>query len=105
VCTSNSVKDMIVQVSAYQADPSNANTNTNPNKGFQLGIRVYRADAFQDSAPLKASVSNARNNIRAQASTFTGGLGDRKAPQIEMQTEIVTDSTKYTDYCARIGCS
>lgn len=106
VCKSNSAKDMIVQVSAYQKDPTNTNTNTNPNRGFQLGIRVYRADAFQDNAPLKRSVSNARNNIRAQATTFTGGLGDRKAPQIEMQTEIVTDSTKYTDYCGRIGgCS
>ena len=105
VCTNNSLKDMLVQVTAYQKADTTS-TDPNPNKGFQLGIRVYRADAFQDSAPLKRSVSNARNNIRAQASTFTGGLGDRKAPQIEIQTEIVTDSTKYTDYCGRIGgCS
>jgi prepilin-type N-terminal cleavage/methylation domain-containing protein len=104
-CTNNSLKDMLVQVSAYQ-QTSTTSTSTNPNSGFQLGIRVYRADAFQDSAPLKSSVNNARNNRRAQATTFTGGLGDRKAPQIEMQTEIVTDSTKYTDYCGRIGgCS
>lgn len=106
VCTSNSVKDMIVQVTAYQAPPTPPPTTLPPlnaDKGFQLGIRVYRADAFQDSAPLKRSVSNARNNIRAQAATFTGGLGDRKAPQIEMQTEIVTDSTQYTNYCERIG--
>jgi type II secretory pathway pseudopilin PulG len=99
VCTKNSMKDMIIQVSAYQPNPSSP---PSLNQGYKLGIRVYRADAFADNGSLKKS--NAQN--KATARTYTGGVGDRKAPQIEMQTEIVSNSTQYSDYCARIGgCS
>lgn len=98
-CKENSMKDMIIQVSASQPNPG---TSPNLTLGYQLGIRVYRADAFADSGSLKKSDIT----TKATANTFTGGLGDRKAPQIEMQTEIVSDSTTYSDYCTRIGgCS
>lgn len=95
-CTKNSMKDMIIQVSASQPSPS---TPANLNLGYKLGIRVYRADAFAENGPLKKSDIN----TKATARTFTGGLGDRKAPQVEMQADIVSDSTQYTDYCTRFG--
>jgi prepilin-type N-terminal cleavage/methylation domain-containing protein len=99
-CTNNSLKDMIIQVSAYQPNP---NSTPSLDEGYELGIRVYRADGFADTSALKKSISNASTNIRAQATTFTGGLGDRKAPQYETQIDIVTDTTQYSNYCSRIG--
>jgi prepilin-type N-terminal cleavage/methylation domain-containing protein len=99
VCTKNSMKDMIIQVSAYQPNPSSP---PSLDLGYEVGIRVYRADGFADIGSLKKS----NPQTKATARTYTGGMGDRKAPQIEMQTEIVSNSTQYSDYCTRIGgCS
>ena len=93
-CTSDSFKDMIIQPSAYNP------TSTEVDKGYQLGIRVYRADAFKDASPL---LKKSDNNTKAEASTFSGGAGDRKAPLVEMTTEIATSKTKYGDLCERQG--
>lgn len=95
-CTAASPKDL-----AIQAFRSVTPTSNNPNNGYRLGLRIYRADAFKDSEPLKKNTSQ---NKVTQA-TFTGGMGDRKAPLMEMTTEIfVTDKTTYQDFCNRLGC-
>lgn len=68
--------------------------STDANKGYSLGLRVYGADAFKENGTLDKGEKQA---------TFTGGLGDRKAPLVEMTTEIfVADKTKYRDLCARL---
>lgn len=87
-CRTTSVADMVVQGVGY--NPSSAD----PNDGYLLGARSYRADAFKDSGALAAG--------RQQAS-FTGGEGDRKAPIVELVTEISTDRTTYDDYCDRLN--
>ena len=97
-CTNNSFQDMIVQAYGLSSDLSAANEDK-AEKGYQLGIRVYRADAFAGSGTLKKSEGNAKRS----ASTFTGGNGDSKAPLIEMTTEIATPKTKYRDLCDRLG--
>jgi len=101
-CDADSTKDMIVQGFGISQDP---NLPTDPEKaaakGYRLGVRVYRADAFKDSEPLKKSTSDPR--IKLEAKTVTSGLGDRKAPLVEMTTEITTDKTTYSNLCKRLG--
>ena len=98
-CNDNSFKDMIIQASGYHPTAPAIATPTDADKGYQLGIRVYRADAFKDSTDLKKSDDTTKN----EASTFTAGAGDRKAPLVEMTTEISTPKTKYGDLCERQG--
>jgi type II secretory pathway pseudopilin PulG len=98
-CNDNSFKDMIIQASGYHRTAPAIATPTDADKGYQLGIRVYRADAFKDSTDLKKSDEDTKN----EASTFTAGAGDRKAPLVEMTTEISTSKTKYGDLCERQG--
>ncbi len=68
-------------------------------QGYRLGVRVYRSDAFIGTGSLKkSSDSNGKT-----AATFTGGLGDRKAPLVEMTTEIVRGQSSYSALCDRLG--
>ena len=99
-CENTSVTDMIVQGFRYNS----ANSNTNdPTKGYALGIRVYRADAFKDSTALIQSTSLPNK----KQATFTGGAGQRKAPLVEMTTDINDTVPAYSDLCARYtgGCN
>ena len=53
-------------------------------KGYQLLVRVYRADSFAaDAPPLKDPDPN-----RLRQSIVGAGLGDRSVPVVEMTTEI-----------------
>ena len=79
---------------------SSASDITNGN-GYHLGLRVYRSDAFKDSIPLTAS-DGTPNTTKTQQ-TFTGGAGDRKAPLIEISTDINTASSTYESLCYRLG--
>jgi prepilin-type N-terminal cleavage/methylation domain-containing protein len=68
-------------------------------QSYRLGVRVYRSDAFIDSGSLKkTSDTNGKT-----AAIATGGLGDRKAPLIEMTTEIVRGQPSYNALCSRLG--
>ncbi|NHC34242.1 hormogonium polysaccharide secretion pseudopilin HpsB [Scytonema millei] len=89
-CTSNSVNDFIVQ--AFR---------TSNNQNYLLGLRVYRADGFSDSNAFQKSDGTSKKT----ASTYTSGLGNRKAPLVEMITEISPDRPKYTDFCNRLDSS
>ncbi|MDZ8237385.1 MAG: hormogonium polysaccharide secretion pseudopilin HpsB [Nostoc sp. ChiQUE01a] len=74
-------------------------TNADKGEGYRLGVRVYRSDAFIDSGNLKKS-----SDVDAKkAATFTGGLGDRKAPLVEITTEIVRGQPSYNALCDRLG--
>lgn len=68
---------------------------TGVNDGYRLGIRVYRADA---DFTLTAS-----DNTKKTQTTFTGGLGSRKAPLIEMTTDIGNSTTTFQALCKRLG--
>jgi len=58
----------------------------NADDGYRLGLRVYRADAFNDNTPLKGNVPA---GSKVKQATFRG-LGNRKAPLIETTTEILS---------------
>ena len=77
-----------------QAFRSVNSTSTDATRGYLLGVRVYRANGFSDSSPLTKGKKQA---------TFTGGLGDRKAPLVELTTEIVSGTTTLQNLCDRLG--
>lgn len=91
-CSPNSPNDFVVQ--GFRT----ATTSANAKDGYRLGVRVYRADAFNDTGALK---KNTQTQKVTQA-TYTGGLGDRKAPLVEMTTEIATKDTTFGDLCKRL---
>ncbi|NMG10490.1 hormogonium polysaccharide secretion pseudopilin HpsB [Brasilonema sp. UFV-L1] len=97
-CPNNNFKDMIVQAFGYNP------TSDNPQDGYRLGLRVYRADAFnKPSIKLKAS----KNQKLKQAETFTEktSLISIQVPLIEM-TEISNKETSkvttFRDFCQRL---
>ncbi len=105
-CSADSIQDMIVQ--AFRSTRLETPTtdkgviDTDASQGYILGVRVYRADAFVSDGELKAS--DATTNARAD--TFAGGLGDRKAPLIEMTTDITVrgDITRlFANICTRLN--
>ncbi|MCC5659719.1 hormogonium polysaccharide secretion pseudopilin HpsB [Nostoc sp. XA010] len=67
---------------------------------YRLGIRVYRADVTSADFPLTASTVNGPKNTQTP---FTGGLGSRKAPLIEMTTDIGNSTTTFQALCQRLG--
>jgi prepilin-type N-terminal cleavage/methylation domain-containing protein len=103
VCSVDSLQDMIVQAFRSTTIEDTSSTVLDAEQGYILGIRVYRADGFDGSDPLKAS--NATDNQRA--ATFAGGLGVKKAPLVEITTDITirgSDITKlFPNICTRLG--
>ncbi|NMG19130.1 hormogonium polysaccharide secretion pseudopilin HpsB [Brasilonema bromeliae] len=94
-CTSDNFKDMIVQGFGYNP------TSDKPEDGYRLGLRVYRADAFnKPSITLKAL----KDPGIKQAETFTSGtaLIAIQAPLVEMTTEISSKVTTFSDFCRRL---
>ncbi|WP_072619402.1 hormogonium polysaccharide secretion pseudopilin HpsB [Spirulina major] len=109
-CTSTSSNDLIIQAFGKQAPLGSATTPTADQRaeaGYQLGIRVYRANGFQSDVTLKKSSDNtSTSGGRNQASIVTGGLGSRNLPVVEMTTEMGIDGsggTRYEDFCKRIN--
>ncbi|RCJ19330.1 hypothetical protein A6S26_26835 [Nostoc sp. ATCC 43529] len=76
-----------------------AQTQIDNGQSYRLGVRVYRSDAFVDSGSLKKSSDSGGK----KAATFSGGLGDRKAPLVEITTEIVRGQPSYNALCDRLG--
>jgi prepilin-type N-terminal cleavage/methylation domain-containing protein len=96
-CTTDSNKDLIIQAFRYGGTVTSGGTTTNitdETKGYQLGIRVYRANGFSNDGNLKKAPN--------KQATFTGGVGDRKTPLVEMTTEISNENTKFSDFCDRL---
>ncbi|MBD2204056.1 type II secretion system protein [Calothrix sp. FACHB-1219] len=87
ICNFTNSKDLVIQAFRYNK------ASTDASVGYQLGIRVYRADGFNSGGDLVAG--------RKQA-TFTAGIGDRKAPLVEMTTVIPPQSTSFNEWCNRL---
>jgi len=81
-CEPMSTKDFYVQGAWLNRDPSI--TNGDPTlKGYQLLVRVYRADSFAPGVTLNQTPQTAKKQ-----SVVGSGLGDRTIPVVEMSTEI-----------------
>lgn len=78
-CETSSTKDFYVQGVWLNPDPSI--TNGDPTlKGYQLLVRVYRADSFAAGVTLNQTPQAKKQSVV--------GLGDRTKPVVEMSTEI-----------------
>jgi prepilin-type N-terminal cleavage/methylation domain-containing protein len=98
-CETSSLTDMVVQ--AFRYNPSNSNSNP-AITGYTLGLRVYRSDAFRDSATLLKN-----KPTKTTQNTFTAGVGQKTAPLVEMTADVSDTVPKYSDLCARFsgGCN
>jgi prepilin-type N-terminal cleavage/methylation domain-containing protein len=109
-CQTTSTKDFYVQ-GAWRSplDPPAPNTNDPTTIGYELMVRVYRADSFASGAPpLKTNPKG-----ETKQSIVGSGLGDRTMPVVEMTTQIPPttqgNSSAYRSLCQRLkgtnGCN
>ncbi|MCJ8279581.1 MAG: hormogonium polysaccharide secretion pseudopilin HpsB [Rivularia sp. ALOHA_DT_140] len=93
-CTLNP-KDMIVQSFRYNK------SSTEIEDGFNLGVRVYRADAFDSNRVTELTAL--KDQDTKKQSTFTGGTGLRsvQTPLMEITTDI-SNGTNFSDFCERL---
>jgi prepilin-type N-terminal cleavage/methylation domain-containing protein len=76
-CTNNSNKDFLIQ--GRWRNPANSTPGDPTPTGYELTVRVYRADVFS-SSPGQIKTE--------QQSVANSGLGDPKAPLVVMKTQI-----------------
>jgi len=76
-CTGSSKKDFLIQ--GLWRNPANPNPDPTTT-GYELTVRVYRADVFSSSSPGQIKIE--------QQSVANSGLGDPKAPLVVMKTQI-----------------
>ena len=105
-CENSSVSDLIVQAfRSTIADPGNPTVALDPtddgSKGFLLGIRVYRAAAFNGEPE---ELLTTQDTGGKKVATNTAGTGSMRLPLVEMTTEVggTTDSP-YNGLCQRLG--
>lgn len=94
LCSTSSKKDFYVQGVTQNAGTTPTDT------GYDLTVRVYRADAFSSPGTMKIT----------QQSVANSALGDPKAPLVVMETEIPPTtqggSSPYRSLCDRTnGCN
>jgi len=66
-------------------------------KGYQLLVRVYRADSFDGTVTLKAPKNEPKQSV------VGSGLGNRTIPVVEMSTEIpATGAPSYRSFSDRL---
>jgi len=105
-CTSGSNRDFIVQGfrSVRATAPGVPDPNDDGSGGYVLGVRVYRADAFDGAATLQTT----RLNSGKKVATYTGGKGNQFAPLAEFTTEIPSQAEAGSgdamkNLCDRLG--
>jgi prepilin-type N-terminal cleavage/methylation domain-containing protein len=96
-CETSSTKDFYVQGAWLNPDPSI--TNGNPTlKGYQLLVRVYRADSFAPGVTLNQTPQAKKQSV------VGSGLGDPTIPVVEMSTEIpASGNPSYKSIYDRLG--
>ena len=98
-CLPSSNTDLYVQGAWLNPDPSiTTTTGGDPtSKGYQLLVRVYRADSFAQGAPTLRAPRDA-----PKQSVVGSGLGDRTMPVVEMSTEIPATENPYKSISDRL---
>jgi prepilin-type N-terminal cleavage/methylation domain-containing protein len=87
-CSSSNLKSFVIQAYAYNGATSSPSITT----GYTLRLRVYRPDAFADSKALETV---------NKPLTYAAGLGDRKAPLLELTTDIAP-GVVFSNFCNRL---
>ncbi len=99
-CTSGNPRDMIVQ--AFRSRTTTAPADDDGSKGYLLGVRVYRADAFDGGSALQKTAKE-NGEVGKAAATYAGGLGNQKVPLVELTTEITPRGTDFNSLCRRLS--
>ncbi|MBW4543072.1 MAG: hormogonium polysaccharide secretion pseudopilin HpsB [Symplocastrum torsivum CPER-KK1] len=100
-CSNRSTTDLIVQAfRSRTTDPTDDGS-----KGYLLGVRVYRAAAFNGNTDFQTT-----QEVGRKVRTNTGGTGEYRAPLVEMTTEVqarpdpeAPPEKQYKDFCDRLG--
>jgi prepilin-type N-terminal cleavage/methylation domain-containing protein len=93
-CSPTSNKDFYVQGAWKNNDVT---TNDPTSKGYQLLVRVYRADSFAGGVTLRDPKTSNKQSI------VGSGLGDLTMPVVEMSTEIpATGTPSHKSICNRL---
>ena len=104
-CTAASNQDLVVQ--GYYFNNLPVGNTTNPAKtGYSLIVRVYRASSFGSGVgTLKTQKIQADENKQIQQGITSSGLGNIRAPLVEMRTEIGASDRQgaYNSLCTRIN--
>lgn len=101
-CTAESNQDFVVQGYYFNRSPA----TTDPAKtGYSLIVRVYRANSFASGV----GALTTQNALKSQQATTTAGLGNIRAPLVEIRTEIGASDRQgaYNNFCDRLannGC-
>ncbi len=97
-CQDSSATDLVLHVGSFNPLPafyqdSNGNFlpagEANYDIGYRLDVRVYQARAFSETGDLLRSKSTEKKTARVS------GLAKKKAPLLEISTEITTGETNY----------
>jgi prepilin-type N-terminal cleavage/methylation domain-containing protein len=97
-CTAGSNQDLVVQGYYF----NNSLATTDPTKtGYSLIVRVYRASSFASGV----GALKTQKDLNAQQGITTAGLGNLRAPLVEMRTEIGASDRQgaYNNLCIRIN--
>ena len=84
ICDPSSNKAFYVQGAWLNGNVTGADPTS---KGYQLLVRVYRADSFANGVTLR------NPNTTPKQSVVGSGLGDKTMPVVEMSTEIPATGT------------
>ncbi len=87
-CETDSSVDMVVQGVGYNA------SSTDATKGYQLGVRVYRANSFVPGVTIKQPTAN---EPLTPDSLTTNSLGNRSLPLVQMSTEVLPKDATLDD--------
>lgn len=102
-CTAGSNQDLVVQGYYFNNLPA----TTDPTKtGYSLIVRVYRASSFASGVgSLKTQKDQELQKLQVQQGISTAGLGNLRAPLVEMRTEIGASDRQgaYNSLCTRIN--
>jgi type II secretory pathway pseudopilin PulG len=103
ICERESNQDFVVQGYYF----NNLPPTTNPAKtGYSLIVRVYRASSFAPGVgPLTTQKIEADAKRKVQQGITSGGLGNIRAPLVEMRTEIGASDRigAFNSLCTRIN--
>ncbi|MCF3609257.1 prepilin-type cleavage/methylation domain-containing protein [Planktothrix agardhii 1033] len=92
-CKTTSPVDMVVQGIAYNG------CSIDPNSGYLLDVRVYRANSFDPSNTAGIKQPTTQAPLTADSLT-TNALGNRSLPMVQMTTEVVPKDTRKINYQA-----
>jgi type II secretory pathway pseudopilin PulG len=90
-CTNDSLSDMIIQPIRLQGAVDPLTNKDDPNKGYKLAIRVYRANSFTPGIGNNLQTTTPSTNV-------TNALGNRNAPLVTMSSDIPSETDRFSNF-------